>query len=101
MPSMVFDVVCSAEKKRIAELELPSDKLIERDDIVRGFRPVAEVYAVLDRSGRDRAGSDGEPIIKDGTQLVCPHCFNPVLVTEPDGDKGVYLAPGNFRTGKA
>lgn len=100
MPNLVFDVVCSAERLRIAELELPAGQPIDRDDLVAGYTPISDLYAVIDRNGELRRGPTGAPIIQDGVQLVCPRCYNPLLVTEPGKSEGIYLAPGAFETGK-
>lgn len=105
--ALVFDVVCTAERNtqreqiRIAELELPAGQEIRPEDILRGWKPISEEYVVVNRSGEPREGPDGAPIIRDGVQLVCPRCYNPVLIAEPGGTEGVYLAPGAFKTGKA
>lgn len=96
--SLVFDVVCSAERRRIAELTLPAGKRIERDDLIKGYRPITDQYALIEKGGTLRAGADGAPLVQDGVQLICPRCYNPVLVTEPGRTAGVYLAPGAFET---
>lgn len=97
----VFDVVCSAERCRIAELELPTGKNpISDTDILSGWHPVDARYRIVDPSGEARMGRDGAALVRDGVQIVCPHCLNPALVTEPGKSQGVYLAPGSFGTGE-
>lgn len=85
-----FSVWCQSERKEIARIVLPRDKEIGVSEIVKNWNPIELRYGITD--------SNGKPLLKDGEQMLCPFCKNPILIREPDGSKGVYLVPGGFRT---
>ncbi len=95
---VMFEVYCKTEKVAIGELVLPKGRRINVADIKTGYVPSRRIYAFLDATGDIVKGPDKRAILRDGTQMLCPKCAAPLLLREPDGDKGVYLVPGAFNT---
>lgn len=87
-----FEVYCNAERRVIGDLELPEKTKIDVDRILSGFTPVLAEYHLKALPG------EKDERVKDGCQVLCPKCSNPILIREPQGDKGVYLVPGGFGT---
>lgn len=66
---------------------------------------VTRIGASLD-AGTIRRGYEPEPgyalgadDVKDGVQLLCPRCKNPVVIRADDVD--LYVVPGTFRIAEA
>ena len=81
-----FNVYCKAEKKDIGILALPNKTTVNPKNFLDGFTPKEPAYSLTDEA------------IKDGTQVLCPKCKNPLLIREEGGKAGVYLVPGAIET---
>lgn len=87
-----FELFCNGEKRSIGSLDLPEEITVDIKHLIDGFTPELPRYAFALPGEKTQ--------LKDGQQVLCPYCSSPVLVREPDGQKGVYLVPGAFKTGK-
>ena len=77
---------CPAEDRVIGVVVGESGALIDAQTIERCYEPEAG-YTMAAQS------------VKDGVQLLCPRCSNPVVVRADDVD--VYVVPGSLRIAKA
>ena len=73
---------CSAEDRVIGMVQRSAGSLIDADVLKRQLE------------SEDGYAFDGSAI-KDGVQLLCPRCENPVVVRAETAD--LYLVPGSLR----